>query len=525
MLGRHELGRREFLVAGGTVLGTAALGVASACSPPVAPIPGVFGLGVASGLHSASEVVLWTRVELATTPVSSVEWEVADSPAFAAVVAGGTAAVSAESDGCVKVLVGGLDPDRSYWFRFRAGTTTSAVGRARTLPAAGSSPTSLRLGFAACQSYASGYYGAWRDLATKDVDAVLFLGDYIYEALPIQLLRRVRDEYTSDADTLEGYRQRYRLYRSDPDLQAAHAAHPFVVTWDDHEVVNDHDRAYLAEHPERAAAAHQAWFEYMPVWPVDGTRIHRELRWGDLADLFVLDARQYRDEHLGTSLLGLLGTQVMTGDLQAEGRTMLGAAQRQWLLDGLDAAQADGVRWKLVGNPVMIAPVRLVDLDTPEMRALDPALPKHAGLYLGTDSWDGFGWERDLVLSHLRDAGVSDVSFLTGDQHTFMAAPLSTDFDDPDAPVVAYEYTGGSISSPSGITDGLLSGGLPSYPTQPPFDHMDIHRNGYGVVALSPDAMTVTFHALVPTEPGSTPVPSVRFDTVPGQPRPTITPL
>ena len=519
------LGRREFLVAGGTVLGTAALGAVSACSPPVAPVPGVFGLGVASGLHSPSEVVLWTRVELANTPVSSVEWDVADSPAFTNVVATGTAPVSAASDGCVKVLVGGLGPDASYWFRFRTGATTSPVGRARTLPAASASPASLRLAFAACQSYASGFYGAWRDIAAKDVDAVLFLGDYIYESFPIQLQRRVRDEFTEDADTLERYRARYRLYRSDPDLQAAHAAHPFIVTWDDHEVANDHDRAFLAEHPERGAAAHQAWFEYMPVWPIDGSRIHRDLRWGDLADLFVLDARQYRDEHLGTSILGLLGTSVLTGDLMAEGRTMLGAAQRQWFLDGLDAAQADGVRWKLVGNPVMIAPIRLVDLDTPEMRALDASLPKHAGLYLGTDSWDGFGWERDLVLSHLRDAGISDVAFLTGDQHTFMAAPLTTDFDDPDAPTVAYEYTGGAISSPPGVTEALLSGGLSTYPTQPPFDHMEIVDNGYGLVELTPDAMTVTFHQLDPSVPWNLPTPAVRFDTTPGDPRPTITHL
>ena len=520
------LGRREFLVAGGAVVGAAALGVSSACSPAAGPVPGVFGLGVASGLHSASEVVLWTRVELENAPgTASVQWELADSRTFTTVVATGSAPVSSTSDGCVKVLVGGLDPDRSYWFRFSADTATSAIGRARTLPDDGASPTSLRLAFAACQSYASGFYGAWRSIADQDVDAVVFLGDYIYESFPIQLQRRLRDEFTSDADTLEGYRQRYRLYRSDTDLQAAHAAHPFAPVWDDHEVANDHDRVFLAENPERAAAAHQAWFEYQPVWPVDGTRIFRELRWGDLATLMLLDSRQYRDEHLGGSALGLLGTTVMTEDLQAPGRTMLGETQRGWLLDGLSAAQRDGVRWKLVGNPCMIAPVQLVDLDTPELRALDPSLPRHAGLYLGTDSWDGFGWERDQVLGHLRDDGVSDVAFLTGDQHTFMAAPLSTDFDDPAAPTVAYEYTGGAISSPSGITEGLLSGGLSSYATNPPFDHMDIHRNGYGLVELTNASMSVTFMGLDATSPAATAVPTVRFDTTPGDPRPVVTTL
>lgn len=518
------LGRRQFLVAGGAAVGAAALGATSACSPAGGPVPGVFGLGVASGLHSPTEVVLWTRVELANAPgTTTVDWELCDTASLDHVVASGTAPVSAASDGCVKVLVGGLDPDRSYWFRFRSAGTTSTVGRARTLPAAGSSPTSLRLAFAACQSYASGFYGAWRDIAAQDLDAVLFLGDYIYESFPIQLQRRLRDEYVEDADTLERYRQRYRLYRSDPDLQAAHAAHPVVPTWDDHEVANDHDRAFLAEFPERGAAAHQAWFEYMPVWPIDGSRVFRDLRWGDLAQLFVLDCRQYRDEHLGTAILGLLGGTVMSDDLQAVGRTMLGAPQRQWLLDGLASAQQTGVRWKLVGNPVMIAPVRLVDMDTPEMRALDPSLPRHAGLYLGTDSWDGFGWERDLVLGHLRDHSISDVAFLTGDQHTFMAAPLSTDFDDPAAPTVAYEYTGGSISSPCGITEELLSGGIERYSTSPPFDFMDIHRNGYGLVELTPDAMSVTFRALDASSPAATPVPSVRFDTLAGDPQPQVT--
>lgn len=518
------LGRREFLVAGGAVIGTAALTSMSACTPSSGPVPGVFGLGVASGLHSPSEVVLWTRVELANAAgTTSVTWEVARAADFSDVVADGSAPVSAETDGCVKVLVGGLEPDTSYWYRFSTAGTTSATGRARTLPGRTADVASLRLAFASCQSYASGFYGAWRDIAAAEVDAVLFLGDYIYEAFPIQIQRRVRDEFLEEADTLDRYRARYRLYRSDPALQAAHAAHPFIATWDDHEVANDHDRRYLTENPVRAAAAHQAWFEYMPVWPTEGTRIYRSLRWGGLAELFVLDGRQYRDDHLGTSALGLLGLNVMTDDLQAVGRSILGAPQRKWLLGGLDDAQSSGVPWKLIGNPAMIAPIRLVDLDTPEMRMLNPWLPRHAGLYLGTDSWDGFGWERDLVLGHLDEGAITGVRFLTGDQHTFMAAALSTDFDDPSAPVVSYEYTGGSITSPSGITEIALAGNLDSYRTEPPFDYMDVHQNGFGLVELTPDVMSVTYHQLDVTGPANRSRPTVRFDSVPEDPQPTIT--
>ena len=517
--------RREVLRAGGGLLGTAALATAAGCAPPTGTPAGVFTLGVSSGLHSPTQAVLWTRVELANGPVAQVEFEVATSPTFTQVVASGTAGVSADADGCVKVLVGSLAPDTSYWFRFTGGGETSPTGRARTLPSPDASPTSLRLAFGSCQSFASGYYGAWRDIAAQDLDAVVFLGDYIYEAFLIQLLRRVREETLETTDTLEEYRARYRHYRLDADLQAAHAAHPLVPIWDDHEVANDYDRTVFTTDPARAAAAYKAWFEYMPVWQTQDTRIYRSLRWGELAELFLLDSRQHRDEPLGTPLLGILGLQVMTGDLQAPGRTLLGAEQRQWFLDGLDAAQSAGVQWKLVGNPVMIAPIRLVDLDTPELRQTDPSLPKHAGLYLGTDSWDGFGWERDLVLSHLRDAGITDVSFLTGDQHSFMAAPLSTDFDDPAAPLVAYEYTGGSITSPSGITENLLAGGLAAYETQPPFDYMEIRRNGYGLLDATPTQMSVTFHELVPTTRSATPTPRVRFTTTPGVVQPTITQL
>lgn len=518
--------RRQFLLAGGGTLGAAALGGLAGCTPP-SPVPdGVFTSGVASGLHSPTEAVLWSRVETVNSPATtSLAWEVATTPSFATVVASGQAPVSPANDGCVKVLVGSLQPDTSYWFRFTGGGTTSPTGRCRTLPLPSATPTALNLAFCSCQSYGNGYYGAWRDIASQDLDAVVFLGDYIYESFLVQLLRSVRPEPTAEVDTLEEYRAKYRLYRTDPDLQAAHAAHPLVPIWDDHEIVNDYDRTIFIEEPERAEAAYRAWFEYMPVWPTAGTRIHRSLRWGDLADLFLLDGRQYRDEALGTSLLGILGLSVMSQDLQAAGRSLLGADQREWFLDGLDAAQSDGVRWKLVANPVMIAPIRLADLDTAELAALDPNLPTHAGLYLGTDSWDGFGWERDLVLSHIRDSGITDVSFLTGDQHSFLAAPLTADFDDPAEPAVAYEYTGGSITSPSGITENLLAGGLGSYATQPPFDHMEIRRNGYGMVRAEPDGMEVTFHELVPTSPAAVPAPTVRFDVTPGVVQPTRTVL
>ena len=518
--------RRNFLRAGAGTIGLTALGTtAIGCAPTMTTNPpGVFNVGVTSGLHSPTEVVLWTRVDLANAPdVTSVAWELASSPTFTTIVDGGTAAVSALADGCVKVLVGSLEPDTSYWFRFTGGSETSTVGRARTIPAADATPAALKLAFCSCQSFASGYYGAWRDIASQDLDFVLFLGDYIYESIAIQLLRRVRDEPTNDIDTLAEYRSKYRLYRSDPDLQAAHAAHPLLPIWDDHEIENDYDKTVFTLEPARAAAAYQAWFEYMPVMPIDGTRIYRNLRWGTLGEVFCLDSRQYRDEHLGDPVLGILGLQVMSADLQAPGRSMLGTAQRDWLLAGLDQAQADGVRWKLIGNQVMMAPIRIQDFDTPAARIADPTLPKHAGLYLGTDSWDGFGWERDLLLSHLDAAGISDVALLTGDVHSFWATALTPDFDDAAAPKVAYEYTGGSISSPSGIIENALAGGFAAFPTVPSFDYAELRKNGYGMVTCTPTQMQVTFMQLDPIYAANTAVPAVQFVATPGVVEPTIT--
>lgn len=517
--------RRDFLRAGAGTFGLAALGgLSAACTPSGGTPSGVWSTGVASGLHSSSEVVLWTRVEPLLAPgVTSVEWEVAADDTFTDVVASGTAPVSLASDNCVKVLVGGLAADRSWWYRFRAGSEISPVGRARTLPAPGSSPTRLALGVASCQSYASGFYGAWRDIAAQDLDAVLFLGDYIYETLLIQLQRRVRDETLETAETIDGYRQRYRLYRSDPDLQAGHAAHPLLPVWDDHEIGNDWDRTWHDLYPQRVAAAFQAWFEYMPVWPIQGSRIHRTLRWGDLGEIFCLDTRQYRDANPAGSVLGPLGFNLLTPELAAPGRTILGEAQRQWLFDGLEESQSDGVRWKLIGNQVMIAPIRLADLDTPELRALDPSIPKHAGLYLFSDTWDGFTWERDLLLGHLHDAAISDVAFLTGDVHSFWAAPLRLDYDDPSSPAVAYEYTAGSITSPPGLVEGALSGGAQSFPTYPAFDYSEVRFNGWGMVECTPDEMNVTFRQLDPTLAVNVPQPKVRFTAKPGVVEPTAT--
>ena len=533
--------RRDFLRLGAGGAGLAATGlVLPACAPAMSrPPASVFDQGVASGLHSPSEVVLWTRVEPTLSGGATVAgWELATDPGFGTVVASGTAAAAADTDHCVKVLAGGLQADRSYWYRFTVGTSSgdvvSPVGRARTLPAAGARPESLRLGFATCQSYNAGWYQAWRQMGESDLDAVLFLGDFIYESAAGQLLGSVREEPTiATARTLDDYRAKYRLYKSDPDLQFGHAAHPVVPVWDDHEVVNDYDSGLLLDDPARVAAAYQAWFEYQPVWPQgtgpDRFRIYRDLAWGDLGRVFMLDTRQYRARHSGETF-PLLATPLTETELQV-GRSILGVPQRDWLLGGLGAAQAAGTTWKVVGNQVMIAPLRVLDLDTPELRAANPYTPKHQGLYSNAnlDSWDGFPWERDLVLGHLRDGGpggsrITNTVFVTGDYHSFWSAPLYADFDDDASPVVAHEFAAGAISSGGGATaEKVIFGTDDNVRTFPAFDFADLSRNGYGTLEATPDQMVVTFRMHDATDRNAVPRPVVSFTLRDGDPDATTT--
>ncbi len=516
--------RRSFLKFGAGGVGAAAIApFAAGCAPAATPPTSLFSLGVAAGLHSASEVVLWTRADPTFDgSVSSLDWDVASDSGFGTIIDSGTVIVSAASDYTAKVLVGSLPADTSVWYRFRSGANTSTVGRARTLPAAGASPTSLKLAYASCQAYACGYYAAWRQIAAQPVDAVLFLGDYIYEAPNIQLLGRVRDEPTTIADNLTAYRERYRLYKSDADLQAAHAAHPFVIVYDDHEVANDWDSTWLTDFPQRVADAYQAWFEYQPVWPIAGNQIYRSLAWGDLGEVFMLDTRQYRGAHRPGA--PLIGTRDMTSFEADPSRTILGATQKSWLLGGLSAAQSAGRTWKIIGNQSMIAPIREVDADTPAAHAADPTLPLHAGTYSNSnfDSWEGFPVERDAVLSYLETNAIENTAFVTGDYHSFWQAPLTGDYDDAARPIVANEFAAGAISSAGGaFNENAIYGSYLS--TTPSFSYVDTHRNGYGLVECTPSEMKVTYYAHNAAYSTVLPSPAVQFTLAPGDPNATKT--
>lgn len=529
--------RRSLLKAGAFgAAGLAASQWVAGCTAPTvpadqvvlpAPVDEFWDCGVLSGLHDHTSSVLWTRVAPGAAAAVDVRWEVASDPSFGTVVASGSGTASPDTDGTVKVLAQGLAPGSTYFYRFLADGRTSRTGRTRTPHAPGTSPERLRLAVASCQEWASGFWPAWRGIAAEDVDAVLHLGDYIYESGAYTPLTDVRRDPVGTAKDLAGYRLKYRLYRTDPSILDAHARHALVPIWDDHEFTNDYDRTFLVDQPERAAAAYRAWFEYQPVWPVDGTRTYRRLRWGQLADLTLLDTRQYRDDHPAGGQISILLTTGEPGSaVTVADRTLMGRAQRDWMFDGLRTAQSDGVRWKLVGNQVMLSPIRVLDLDEPATRALAPTLPKHAGIYFNADAWDGYQAERDLVTNFLADERVADVAFLTGDIHSFWQSDVVRDYDEDNSPVVAQEYVCGSISSRAADYLGPLADGLPSVleGLRPGFRYADLQRRGYGVLECTAEGMQMQFRHADALYADAPVVDGASFTAVRGRPGASLRP-
>jgi len=405
-----------------------------------------FTLGVASGHPLPDGVVLWTR--LAPDPLHGggmspdpvvLDWDVAADERFQRTVQTGRARAVAAEAHSVHVEVRGLEPDRWYWYRFRAGNEVSATGRTRTAPAPGASPARLRFAFASCQHYEQGYFTAYRHMVADDLDLVVHLGDYIYESSWGR--DPVRRHDAPEPITLEDYRARLALYKSDPDLQAAHAACPWLVTWDDHEVDNDYadDRSEELDPREwflaRRAAAYQAYYEHMPLRrgavPLGPhARIFGRVGYGDLAEFHVLDDRQYRS-HQVCPRPGRGGSNVVE-DCAARldpRLTLLGDAQERWLMAGLDRSRA---RWNVLAQQTLMA-----QLD----RKVGP------GQSFWTDGWDGYPAARRRLLDFLAQRKPANPLVIGGDVHSFWVADLKPDFDDPRSAAVATEFVGTSITS------------------------------------------------------------------------------
>ena len=430
----------------------AALGAAAFLSPLVgcatarprfASYP--FTLGVASGSPRPDGVVIWTR--LAPEPLRGggldpepieVRWEVASDAGFRDIVRQGRDKATPDMAHAVHVEVEGLAPRRHYFYRFAAGDAVSATGRTRTAPTPGQGDERLRLAFASCQHYEQGYFVAHRHMAAEDVDLVAFLGDYIYESSWGREL--VRKHANPVPYTLAQYRDRYAQYKTDEDLQRSHAAAPWIVTWDDHEVQNDYaddqaedlDPAFLA----RRTAAYRAYVEHMPlrrsVLQAGGAiRLYERHEWGQLALLHKLDDRQYRSHEAcpksgrgGSNVVGPTCTERLD-----EARTMLGAEQERWLDEGFAASRA---RWNLLVQETFFSPAATI---------------RKGERYHWTDGWDGYPAARARLLRSMQQHRVANPLIIGGDVHCTWASDVHAQPEDPASPIVASELCGTSITS------------------------------------------------------------------------------
>ena len=447
--------RRTFLRAGGVATGVSLLAPGVLASSARA-VTGPFRHGVASGDPLPGGVLLWTRVTptedaqpgSGAGPDVGVGWQVSTDPGLRRTVRAGAVRTGSARDHTVKVDVRGLAPATTYWYRFALPDgSVSPVGRTRTAPAATTLLPRLRLGVVSCANWQGGYFSAYRHLADRgDLDLVLHLGDYVYEYGPGQYGARnvtVRPhDPPHEMRALADYRRRHAQYKTDPDLQRLHASVPFVVTWDDHESANDawsggaenHTEGVEGDWATRRAAALTAFSEWMPTRVGPTGPLYRRLTFGRLAELSMLDLRSYRSRQ----------------DLAAAGdpaRTITGAAQLGWLKDGLAASRA---QWKLVGNPVMIAPVQFPPLPTTVTRPITDVtglLPPE-GVPYNADQWDGYTDDRRELLTHLADRGIGDTVFLTGDIHCSWACDLPLDPAlYPLSGSVATELVGTSVTS------------------------------------------------------------------------------
>jgi alkaline phosphatase D len=451
LLDRYALNRRRLLTAfGATAVAAMALPLASGqafAQPVFAQYP--FQLGVASGDPWPDGFVIWTRLApepfeigygMPMAPVE-VAWEVAADRGFKTVVAKGTAVAPPELGHAVHVEVAGLEAGRDYWYRFTAGKERSGVGRARTAPAAGLAVDHARFAVVGCQHYEGGYYTAHRKLAQDNPDFVFCYGDYIYEGRGARVSNsvdgpreNVRQHFGGEIYSLDDYRRRYAQYKMDADLQAAHAAAPWFVVWDDHETDNnwvadlDQDGTDPKVFNLRRQAAAQAYYEHMPLraasFPVGpAIQIYRRAAWGRLLELNLLDTRQYRsDQPCGDK-------QVVCSTLDRPDAEVMGRKQEAWLVDGLTASKAT---WNIIAQQVM-----MMDLDR------DPG----PDVVVNTDSWAGYRTPRNRLLKQIRDRKVANVVVLTGDEHQNFAGELQLDGAHPEARPIATEFVTTSISS------------------------------------------------------------------------------
>ena len=521
---RRQLRRREFIGAGaasGLVLAGAGpfnyAALARSLKTPIAT-EGAFAHGVASGMPSPNAITLWTRVS-ELTKSSRLTLEVASDKHFRKVVKKQEVVADANKDYTVHTLIKGLKPAHEYFYRFETKKKHSRVGRFRTLPPADSNQT-VKVGFYSCQSYEAGYFTAQGALAKeKDLDLILMLGDYIYEHHyydgPAARVDTTGANKDGDVQTLPEYRDKYRFYQTDKNLQNLHAAYPFVVIWDDHEVEDNYagskpDSASTdPEHTEnnnqyprrvpfgaRRTNGYKAFFEAMPMIAPKGNRLYGSMRLGNMAELFLTDERQYRDQQPCNDVQ----LQNCPDDL-APGRTFLGATQKSWLKGALPKSKA---RWSLLASETM-------------MMSLDAAPGQHAN----QDQWDGYSAEREEILTDFLNKKVDNLVVLSGDLHTFIAGNLFTNGETSGKPI-GTELLGGSATSfglpeEVGIPSSVLEAVRQS--ADPHTIFADFDHRGYCVVTVTKNELQGEFKSVSSAvEPNGTVSSLAKFTVEAGKP-------
>lgn len=491
-----QLNRRELIAALGA-LGLAPSAFAQDNEPSF-----TFAHGIASGDPQRDRVILWTRV----TPVDPTEtlrvrWAVASDPGMKQIRQSGRFVTDRRRDFTVKVDAAGLKPSLTYYYQFETRGVESPVGRTRTLPVG--KIDRLRLAFASCANYPHGYFNAYARIAERDdLDFVLHLGDYLYEyklgEYADAQLKGLRDVVpTHEIVSLEDYRLRYALYRSDPDLQEVHRQHPFITVWDDHETANNSWRDGAENHNpdqgegewrDRKRGAVQAYNEYMPIRSasMSDDRIYQSFRFGDLADILMLDTRLHgRDKQIdikkGES--DIAATDPALSDAK---RSLLGFDQEAWLARELRGSKGRGQPWRILGQQVMMA--RLSRTQGRTIR--------------NPDQWDGYAPTRERLFEVLREQDIRNNVVLTGDIHSTWCNDLSSNpwaasATADEARVVGVEFVGPAVSSP-GLRDQAqaVADSERVRSTSPHMKYVELHKRGYGVLDVTRDRAQCEFYHL-----------------------------
>lgn len=541
MSSKFRVNRRVFLqtvaaAAAATAIGTGGAYAArrGTVSTPEEPAPASewdlpFLHGVASGDPLPDRVVLWTRVTPSREALPGsglgedveLEWQIDTSEDFGNPQSG-SVTTSADSDHTVHVDPDGLEPETEYFYRFvvKSGEfegATSPVGRTLTAPEADASVDNLNLAIASCANWESGFFAAYGDMAQRaragEIDHVVFLGDYIYEyptgeyAGKSGVARMHHPEW--EITTLEDYRQRHGRYRTDLNLQAAHAACPWIVVWDDHETANNSwlngaenhtDGRVEGEWPERLSAAKQAYFEWLPVRAQSAGEeqlLYRSFKFGDLAQLTMMDLRTYRD------------AETSGANFANDDRTMLGKAQFDWVAQQLQESTA---RWDVLGNSVMVSPMRFVTIPDDEKANIAAGYMKEraTGIAVNSDQWDGYAAERDRLLTML-DEQESNALFLTGDIHSEWANSIASPSGFGE---IGCEMVTTSISAPN--VDEILTTAFGTYHKEdnstsllvekvirdynPWVNHIDFDAHGYGIASIHYDYVDMLYYRVSDVE-------------------------